>query len=107
MDFHFTPDDGRVFLLAIGLGAIVGVIFGGWVMTALQRLVMALLQVALLGVVAAIAFALWNHYRGSPPPVFSAITPSSRSASDRPLSPPPSYSQAAPKPISGRWWEEH
>jgi predicted lipid-binding transport protein (Tim44 family) len=107
MDFRFNPDDGRVFLLAIGLGAIVGVIIGGWVMTALQRLVMALLQVALLGAVAAIAFALWNHYRGFPPPDFSSLAPSSGSASDRPLSPSPSHPQAAPKPVSGRWWEEH
>lgn len=45
----------------MGLGAIVGVIFSGWIMSMIQKLMMVLVKTALLGAVVVLGILLWNN----------------------------------------------
>lgn len=97
--------DGQIFLLAIGLGAIVGVMLGGWIMAALHKLMMVLVKLALLGAVLVICLMLYSGYQGSQPahhhPVLNAP-----SVTRLPPHAKKQLQQAPPPPTStGRWWE--
>jgi len=106
MNLPVSPDDSRAFLLAIGLGAIVGVMFGGWIMTALHRLMMALVKLTLFGAVMVIGIFLWNGYQASRPPQYA---PSMQTYQALPRALPtryPTYQEPAVAPSSERWWEQ-
>ncbi len=106
MDLPIALDDRSTLLVAIGLGAVVGVLFGGWVMTALHKLLMGLVKLALLGVVVLIGIFLWSEYQGSRPSEYSpSIPPYGPSAAAPRLIEPASH-ETVPAKRSGRWWEE-
>ena len=106
MDLPITPDSGRAFLLAMGLGAIVGTMFGGWVMTALHKLLMTLVKMSLLGAVVVIGVLLWNGYQQSRQPQYA----SSAALYHAPPTAMPTYNSSYRTPIvtptSDRWWEQ-
>lgn len=105
MTFPLSPDDGRSFFLAVGLGVIVGMIFGGWVMSMLHKLLMVFVKTTLLLAVVAISLVLWKGYQSrhqpsSHPPaqVYSQMT--NRSTQKVQTTP-------VKQSMEGRWWEQH
>lgn len=51
----------------MGLGAIVGVIFSGWIMSMIQKLMIVLVKTALLGAVVVLGILLWNNSQTNRP----------------------------------------
>ena len=105
MNLPLSSDDGHTLLLVAGLGAIVGVMFGGWVMGLLHKLLMTLLKFTLLGAVVVIGLALWNGYQAQQN---TTVAPR-QSAEDQPTTqsvPPREYQTPDRQPARSRWWEQ-
>ncbi len=107
MDSLISLNDHGTLLLAIGVGAVVGVLFGGWVMTTLHKLLMALVKLVLLGGAVLIGVFLWREYQGSHPSEYSP----SKSAYSPPAAPPQliesTYHDPPPsQPPGSRWWDK-
>lgn len=105
MSISLSPDDGRALLLAIGLGAIVGMMFGGWVMTALYKVLMAVVKMSLFGGLIVLGVLLWNGRYATPrqQPLPTATTNYAQTdlQASSPISP-----HFSPVPSTGRWWEQ-
>lgn len=96
---EYTP-----LLLAIGIGAGVGVLAGGWLMTALSKFLLVIVKLGLIALVVAAGWWLWTaHQNGLP--IGSAQPRYQHPAigNDRRWEPsPPTSSDLR----NDRWWEE-
>lgn len=96
-------DHPNTFLLAVGIGTVVGVLFGSWILSAAHKLLVLLTKLALLGAVVVIAILVWNSFQQAPErqdltshPGYPPTSSNSKSG----------YSNPPPKQPSDRWWEE-
>jgi len=106
MNFPVSLDDQSTLLLAAGLGAIVGVLFGGWIMTALHKLMMGLVKLALLGFVVVVGIFLWNGFQKPRPVNYPLHTqPYQMLPTTQPIR-NPTYHQPPAIQTPDRWWEQ-
>lgn len=99
MNLPLSPDDGRTLILAIGVGAMVGVMLGGWIMTALHKLMLGAVKVALIAAVVVGGVWLWSGYQATS----RATGPTPYRSSTGIQS---SHEEPPPVPMGDRWWEE-
>lgn len=104
-DLSLPAGDGARLLAALAIGGVLGVIVGGWVISALHKLMMGLVKVGLIVAVFALGFLLWKGFYSSQQPAPSAGVPTYSASAPSGTPAYDAYPPIDPAGSSGRWWE--
>lgn len=106
MMFPMILDDQSKLLVAVGLGAVLGVLLGGWIITFLHRLLMGVVKVVVLAAVLVAGVFLWSACRSTerPPSSFEAADQGYPASVFKSFVPDPPVERRPAH--SDRWWEQ-